>query len=149
MTAWGIEQRLLELLPSDSCHDFHPFLCWQAKAARPRFFRTFSDFVPHFLKKPACSPTSIRRWCKPLGATRCRQYIKPKITLHHRHTRLSWALDRYDKRRRKFVEHSNVVHEDEKWFFISTRTAVFVEFFRSWSATAQDARNESWPCRQI
>ena len=51
MTALGIEQRLLELLPSDSCHDFHPFLCWQAKAARPRVYRTFSDYVPHFLKK--------------------------------------------------------------------------------------------------
>ena len=30
MTARGIEQRLLELLPSDSCHDFHPFLCMLA-----------------------------------------------------------------------------------------------------------------------
>ena len=28
-----------------------------------------------------CRQTSVRKWCKLLGAGRCHKYIKPKLTL--------------------------------------------------------------------
>ena len=50
------------------------------------------------------SGESVRYWCKALGASRRRRYIKPKLTLRHKHRRLSWAVSMYDKRRRRKLD---------------------------------------------
>eukprot|EP00117_Sycon_ciliatum_P044524 scpid94515/ scgid32113/ len=66
----------------------------------------------------ACSVVSVYRWCKILGATRRRRYIKPKLTLKHRRDRLSWAISRYDRRKKKFGDNNNIAHGDEKWWYL-------------------------------
>ena len=63
------------------------------------------------------STSSVKRWCKTLGATRRRRYIKPLLSPKHRHDRLSWAIEHYEKSRRKFVD-NNICHGDEKWFYL-------------------------------
>ena len=65
-----------------------------------------------------CSESSVKRWCKVLGATRRRRYIKPKLTVRHRDNRLTWVIDQYDKKRRRFGDQLNQVHGDEKWFYL-------------------------------
>ena len=45
----------------------------------------------------------VRYWCKALGASGRRHYIKPKLMLRHKPQRLSWAVSMYDKRRRRFL----------------------------------------------
>ena len=49
------------------------------------------------------SRESVRYWCKALGASGRRRYIKPKLMLRHKHQRLLWAVSMYDKRRRRFL----------------------------------------------
>ena len=49
------------------------------------------------------SRESVRYWCKALGASGRRRYIKPKLMLPHKHQRLLWAVSMYDKRRRRFL----------------------------------------------
>ena len=65
-----------------------------------------------------CNVASVHRWCKLLGATRRRRYIKPKLTSKHRLDRLSWVLSFYQKRRKKFVDNNNIAHGDEKWIYL-------------------------------
>eukprot|EP00117_Sycon_ciliatum_P039056 scpid92697/ scgid1715/ len=65
-----------------------------------------------------CSEPSVRRWCQALGAVRRRRYIKPKLTVRHRLNRLSWAIDQYNRGRRKFVDNLNMCHGDEKWYYL-------------------------------
>ena len=55
-------------------------------------------------KSHQVSSESIRYWCKAAGASRRRRYIKPKLTLQHKHRRLSWAVSMYDKRRRRKLD---------------------------------------------
>ena len=50
------------------------------------------------------SGESVRYRCKALGANRRRRYIKPKLTLRHKHRRLPWAVSMYDKRRRRKLD---------------------------------------------
>ena len=80
-----------------------------------------------------CSVASVHRWCKLLGATRRRRYIKPKLTSKHRLDRLSWVLSFYQKRQKKFVD-NNITHGDEKWFYLMrnrTVCRVFPRFARN------------------
>ena len=66
-----------------------------------------------------CSTTSVRRWCKELGAVRRRRYIRPKLTLHHKLNRLLWVLDEYDQDTQKFGSNENTCHVDDKWFYLT------------------------------
>ena len=65
-----------------------------------------------------CSVDTVRRWCSILGASRRRRYIRPKLTLRQKCDRLTWAIDHYDKHSRKFKDHFNTCHGDEKWFYL-------------------------------
>ena len=65
-----------------------------------------------------CSTPSVKRWCKLLGATRRRRYIKPKLTTKHRRDRLSWVIARYNKKKKKFESNDDFCHGDEKWFYL-------------------------------
>ena len=71
-----------------------------------------------------CSTSSVRRWCKVLGAVRRRRYIRPKLTLRHKYNRLKWVIDEDDERKRKFGDNNNTCHGDEKWFYIMRDGAV-------------------------
>ena len=80
-----------------------------------------------------CSPTTMRRWCKALGATRRRRYVKPKLTDRHRYNRLQWVLNEYDKTTGKFGDNANTCHGDENWFYLmldGTVARVFPRFTR-------------------
>ena len=77
------------------------------------------------------SRESVQYWCKALGASRRRRYIKPKLTLRHKHRRLSWAVSMYDKRRRRFFDHFNTCHSDEKFFLFLCGMVRCAEFFLS------------------
>eukprot|EP00117_Sycon_ciliatum_P044677 scpid99779/ scgid32195/ len=61
---------------------------------------------------------TIRKWCKDLGMVKRRRYIKPKLTATHRINRLQFALGQIDRSARRFTNLENVVHADEKWFFL-------------------------------
>ena len=65
-----------------------------------------------------CSKESVRIWCKTLGAVRRRRYIKPKLSLRHKCDRLSWVIQEYDMAKRRFGDNKNIVHGDEKWFYL-------------------------------
>ena len=64
------------------------------------------------------SHVTVRTWCRELGMRRRRRYIKPKLTLLHRINRLSFVLSQIDTRSAQFTDLNNVVHGDEKWFFM-------------------------------
>lgn len=64
------------------------------------------------------SHTTVRNWCKELGMVRRRRFIKPKLTLSHRVARLSFVLGQLNQRTRKLTDFNNMVHGDEKWFFL-------------------------------
>ena len=49
---------------------------------------------------------------------RRRRYIKPKLTLLHKINRLSFVPSQIDTRPAQFTDLNNVVHGDEKWFFM-------------------------------
>ena len=40
------------------------------------------------------------------------------LTVRHRVNRLTWVIDQYDKKRRRFGDQLNQVHGDEKWFYL-------------------------------
>lgn len=61
---------------------------------------------------------TVRKWCKELGMIKRRRYIKPKLTLTHRINRLSFVLGKLTRSKKKFSNLQNVVHSDEKWFFL-------------------------------
>ena len=63
-------------------------------------------------------PETVRTWNKELGMTRRRRYIKPKLTIRHKIDRLSFVLDQIDPTTSNFNNWENVVHGDEKWFFM-------------------------------
>ena len=65
-----------------------------------------------------CRQTSVRKWCKFLGAGRRHKYIKPKLTLRHRRDRLTWVLDKFDRRKLRFSDQVDVSHGDEKWIYL-------------------------------
>ena len=63
-------------------------------------------------------PETVRTWSKELGMTRRRRYIKRKLTIRHKIDRLSFVLDQIDPTTSNFNNLENVVHGDEKWFFM-------------------------------
>lgn len=63
------------------------------------------------------SPT-VRTWCKQLGMIRRRRYIKPKLTLQHKINRLAFTLKQLNRRTGRFTDLKDVVHSDEKWFYL-------------------------------
>ena len=63
-------------------------------------------------------PETVRTWSNELGMTRRRHYIKPKLTIRHKIDRLSFVLDQIDPTTSNFNNLENVVHGDEKWFFM-------------------------------
>lgn len=71
-----------------------------------------------------CSKDTVRRWCKLLGAVRRRRYIRPKLTLRHRYDRLTWVINEYNKKKKKFGDNNNTAHGDEKWFYLMRDGAV-------------------------
>ena len=64
------------------------------------------------------SHVTVRTWCRELGMRRRRRYIKPKLTLLHKINRLSFVLSQIGTRSAQFTDLNNVVHGDEKWFFM-------------------------------
>ena len=60
---------------------------------------------------------TARTWCRELGMRRRRRYIKPKLTLLHKISRLSFFLSLIDTKSDQFTGLNNVVHGDEKCFF--------------------------------
>ena len=64
------------------------------------------------------SHVTVRTWCREVGMRRRRRYIKPKLTLLHKINRLSFVLSQIDTRSAQFTDLNNVVHGDEKWFFM-------------------------------
>lgn len=74
-----------------------------------------------------CSQTSVRNWCKLLGAGRRHKYIKPKLTVRHRRDRLAWVLDKYDRKKGRFTDQHDVCHGDENGFlfFVMEQPAEF------------------------
>ena len=63
-------------------------------------------------------PETVRTWSKELGMTRRRRYIKPKLTIRHKIDRLAFVLDQIDPTTSNFNNLENMVHGDEKWFFM-------------------------------
>ena len=76
---------------------------------------------------------SARHWCKALGASKCRQYIKPKLMLRYRYQWLTRAVSWYGKRKRRFNDHYNTCHGNEKRFF--TRDGTVCRVFPECSVT--------------
>ena len=71
--------------------------------------------------------------CATLGASRKRRYIKPKLSLRQKYSRLTWALDHYSKKQQKFLRHLATCHGDEKWFHLlkdGTMCRVFLQYER-------------------
>ena len=64
------------------------------------------------------SHVTVRTWCRELGMRCRRRYIKPKLTLLHKINRLSFVLSQIDTRSAQFTDLNNVVHGDERWFFM-------------------------------
>ena len=66
-------------------------------------------------------PSTMRRWCKMLGAVKRRRYIKPKLTKKHRFERLRWILDselEHGDQGPMLPDNRHTVHGDEKWFVL-------------------------------
>ena len=64
------------------------------------------------------SHVTVRIWCRELRMRRRRRYIRPKLTLLHKINQLSFFLSQIDTRSANFTDLNNVVHGDEKCFFM-------------------------------
>ena len=93
---------------------------WGALSCRRLTSRVNDKFNEDF------GDTTIRRWCRALGAVRRRRYIKPLLTKKHKLDRLDWVLDHIETQGQQhlFVQNYDTCHGDEAWFYLMTDGSV-------------------------
>jgi hypothetical protein len=67
--------------------------------------------------------STLHRWAKVMELQRRARFIKPKLTIKHKRDRMAFVISRVDSstktsRHPLFSNHYDVVHVDEKWFYL-------------------------------
>lgn len=74
-------------------------------------------------KRSGVPRSTLHRWAQHMKVMRRARFIKPKLTIKHKHDRMAFVISRVDgsttaSRHTLFGHHYDIVHVDEKWFYL-------------------------------